>query len=287
MKTPRQPNHQTELEHAEGPSKLPGRVGRGGQKARVSGRIKRKSRESESTASHVWGVRASRISRTFVYNYKISQATTCSYTVRGRRGGEREKEVGEREERRPRRPQARGAKVDFEHRQRNGERERKRTPPCPGRPAPFKKKERPPPPLPPPSTRGCRVPTETAPSKSGCPRAWSEPCTPGANSGQGHLPPFLPPSLRAAGHPLLQAHALPSSSPRPRLRGPPPPAFQPESILILPPTTTRGPFENFVCVSTAFVHILGRALVTRVVPEGVQNLTMHWGSHHEIPPLYF
>lgn len=58
-------------------------------------------------------------------------------------------------------------------------------------------------------------------------------------------------------------------------------------ILILPPTTTRAPCENFVCVSRAFVHILGRAGSAGWAPGGIRALTMHWGSHRGNPTLLF
>lgn len=114
-------------------------------------------------------------------------------------------------------------------------------------------------PWPPPFTRDAEPrlkPHPLSPAALGpAPESLNELCTDGgaapappANSGTKHPPPSLPPRLPrlVPGHPILHAPATPSSSSRARLSGPPPPTFQPQSILKLPPTPTTGPFENFV-----------------------------------------
>ena len=77
-----------------------------------------------------------------LYTYKPSAATTCSYTAVSRRRGGKEQAVTEREKPLSESPQAHGTKMDFEQRQRKGERERKRTPPSPPGSSPISKKKK-------------------------------------------------------------------------------------------------------------------------------------------------
>ena len=153
-------------------------------------------------------------------------------------------------------------------------------------------------PLPPPFTRDAEPrlkPHPLSPAALGPgPESLNELCTAGgaapdppANSGTKHPPPSLPVSLAPSrGHPILHAPAIPSSSSRARLPGPPPPAFQPQSILRLPPTPTRGPFENFVylrLLSTSWAGPGHQRGCLRV--SGISQCTGE--ATTEIPPLLY
>lgn len=92
-------------------------------------------------------------------------------------------------------------------------------------------------------------------------------------------------SLRAGGHPVLQAPTIPSSSSRPRLLRPPPPALQPQSISVLPPTQ-KGSLLKTLCASLGHCPHPGQGRVTRVGARGCpESHNARGEATTEIPPL--
>lgn len=216
--------------HPEQPRALPGAEELGERLCLCGVGVRKKSRETENTGCISGGLVLSgspKDVRLYLYKALKPSPAAAIQLWEGKGTG--------RAGRASRRPQAGGAPVDFEHRQRSGERERKRTPPFPPGSAPFTQKERPPPPLPSAFHPGRGARAESATAKSHRVRvaqnlALQEALPLPRPQIQGRsiaLPASVAPGQGAADSPRT---ALPSSSSRPRLLGPPPPALQPQSF---------------------------------------------------------